>query len=129
MGRGWPPRREDLEEAESVCRELGLGPLLQKMPSGLFQMVGESGWQLSHGELSRLFIARALLQNADLVVLDESLGAMDPESQRRGLACVTRRANSLLLIAQMYAGRIPIHKHLRSHRVVLSPAARPPALT
>jgi len=101
MGRGWPPRREDLEEAESVCRELGLGPLLQKMPSGLFQMVGESGWQLSHGELSRLFIARALLQNADLVVLDESLGAMDPESQRRGLACVTRRANSLLLIAQM----------------------------
>ena len=101
MGRRWPPRSEDLEEAESICRELGLGPLLQRMPSGLMQMVGESGWQLSHGELSRLFIARALLQKADLVVLDESLGALDPESQRQGLACVTRRATSLLLIAQV----------------------------
>jgi ATP-binding cassette, subfamily B, bacterial len=101
MGRRWPPRPEDLEEADVVCRELGLGPLLEKMPSGLLQMVGESGWQLSHGELSRLFIARAILQRADLVVLDESFGALDPESQRQGLACVSRRAASLLLIAQI----------------------------
>ena len=101
MGRRWPPQREDLEEAESICRELGLGPLLEKMPSGLLQMVGESGWQLSHGELSRLFIARALLQKADVVVLDESLGALDPETQQLGLACVSRHASSLLLIAQV----------------------------
>jgi ATP-binding cassette subfamily B protein len=30
------------------------------MPAGLLQMIGETGWQLSHGELSRLFMARAL---------------------------------------------------------------------
>ena len=46
-------------------RELDLGPLLARMPSGLEQLVGESGWQLSHGERSRLFIARALLQPLD----------------------------------------------------------------
>jgi ABC-type transport system involved in Fe-S cluster assembly fused permease/ATPase subunit len=42
------------------------------MPSGMFQMVGEMGWQLSHGERSRLFIARALLQETDGVVFDAS---------------------------------------------------------
>ena len=33
------------------------------------QPVGETGWQLSHGERSRLFIARALLQDADVMLL------------------------------------------------------------
>ena len=58
-------RREDVAEAEAICRELDLGPLLARMPSGLEQLVGESGWQLSHGERSRLFIARSLLQPLD----------------------------------------------------------------
>jgi ATP-binding cassette subfamily B protein len=40
--------------------ELGLGELLQRM----LQMVGETGWQLSHGERSHLYIVHALLQRA-----------------------------------------------------------------
>jgi ATP-binding cassette subfamily B protein len=99
MGRRWPPRVEDLREAEEVCRELGLGELLGRMPGGFEQMVGESGWQLSHGERSRLFIARALLQRADLLVLDESFAALDPENLRLALGCVLRRAPALLVIA------------------------------
>jgi ATP-binding cassette subfamily B protein len=99
MGRGWPPKPEDLEEAESICQELGLGEVLQRMPSGFQQMVGESGWQLSHGERSRLFIARTLLQQADLIVLDESFGALDPENLELALQCVLRRAPTLLVIA------------------------------
>jgi ATP-binding cassette subfamily B protein len=99
MGREWPPRPGDMEEAEEVCRELGLGDLLDRMPAGLLQMVGESGWQLSHGEKSRLYIARALLQSAELVILDESFAALDPESLRRALDCVLRRARTLMVIA------------------------------
>lgn len=99
MGREWPPRPGDFEEAETVCRELGLGELLDRMPAGLLQMVGESGWQLSHGEKSRLYIARAILQRAELVVLDESFAALDPESLRRALECVLARARTLLVIA------------------------------
>jgi ATP-binding cassette subfamily B protein len=99
MGREWPPAPGDFEEAEAVCRELGLGDLLDRMPAGLLQMVGESGWQLSHGEKSRLYIARALLQRAELVVLDESFAALDPESLRRALGCVLARARTLLVIA------------------------------
>jgi len=99
MGRRWPPRLEDLAAAEAICHELGLGELLARMPGGFEQMVGESGWQLSHGERSRLFIARALLQRADLVVLDESFAALDPENLRRALNCVLNRAKTLLVIA------------------------------
>ena len=99
MGRKWPPKESDLLEAESVCRELGLGPLLERMPGGLMQMVGETGWQLSQGEKSRLFLARALLQGGDLIVLDESFAALDPETLRQSLECVFRRAETLLVVA------------------------------
>ena len=64
MGRQWPPSAEDLEEAETVCRELGLGDLLERMPAGIDQMVGETGWQLSQGERSRVFLAARCLQRA-----------------------------------------------------------------
>jgi ATP-binding cassette subfamily B protein len=99
MGRRWPPRPEDLEEAEAICRELGLDEVLGKMPSGFQQMLGESGWQLSHGERSRLYIARTLLQHADLIILDESFGALDPENLNRSLRTVLGRAPTLLVIA------------------------------
>jgi ATP-binding cassette, subfamily B, bacterial len=99
MGRGWPPAQKDMEEAEELCRELGLGDLLDRMPAGLLQMVGETGWQLSHGERSRLYIARALLQRASMIILDESFAALDPETLRQSLQCVLKRAPALMVIA------------------------------
>src|SRR5439155_7039088 len=98
LGRGWPPQQLDLEEAERVCRALDLGPLLDRMPAGMQQMVGETGWQLSHGEKSRLYIARALLQGADLLLLDESFAALDPQTLERTLAFVLDKVPTLLVI-------------------------------
>ncbi len=99
LGRPYPHSDHDLQEARELCDELGLGPLIDRMPAGLDQMVGEAGWQLSQGERGRVFLARALLQNADLVVLDESLTALDPENLHQCLESVFRRAGTLLLIA------------------------------
>lgn len=99
MGRGWPASEPELEEAECVCRELGLGSLIDSMPSGLMQMVGEGGWQLSHGEKSRVFVARALLQNADVIILDESFAALDPENAKIALEYTIQRAPALIVIA------------------------------
>ncbi len=99
MGRRWPPRPEDLQLAYTICKQLGLGPLLDRMPAGMHQNVGETGWQLSHGERSRLFLARALLQGAELVILDESLAALDPDNQALALECAFERAPTLLVIA------------------------------
>jgi ATP-binding cassette subfamily B protein len=99
MGRLWPASEEELQEAKELCEELGLGELLERMPSGMMQMVGETGWQLSHGERSRIFLARALLQNAQLTILDESFAALDPESLEKCLNCAFKRARTLLVIA------------------------------
>jgi ATP-binding cassette subfamily B protein len=99
MGRRWPPLEEDMREASAICGELGLEPLLDKMPAGMLQMVGETGWQLSHGERSRVYIARALLQGAEVVIFDESFAALDPENVRLALDCVLRRARTLLVVA------------------------------
>jgi ATP-binding cassette subfamily B protein len=99
MGRNWPASEAELGEAEALCRELGLGELLDRMPSGMNQMVGETGWQLSHGEKSRIFLARALLQKAQLTVLDESFAALDPETLEKCLDTAFRRANTLMVVA------------------------------
>jgi ATP-binding cassette subfamily B protein len=99
MGRRWPPSQGDINEATKICRELGLDKLIERMPAGLFQLVGETGWQLSHGERSLLYIARALLQQARVIILDESFAALDPETLRRSLHCVLQRASTLIVIA------------------------------
>jgi ATP-binding cassette, subfamily B, bacterial len=99
MGRNWPASDEDMEEAKVLCWELGLGDLLERMPAGMLQMVGETGWQLSHGERSRIFLARALLQNAQLTILDESFAALDPDTLKKCLNCAFKRAKTLIVIA------------------------------
>ena len=101
MGRNWPPQYGDMATAMAICTELGLGELIERMPAGILQMVGETGWQLSHGERSRLYIARALMQGADLIILDESLASLDSENLQRTLRCVRERAAALLVIAHV----------------------------
>jgi len=98
LGRRKTLGSSDLEEAQAICYELGLGDLLERMPAGILQMVGETGWQLSHGERSRLYIARALLQGADLVVLDESFAVLDPENMKRAIECAVKRSATLLVV-------------------------------
>jgi ATP-binding cassette subfamily B protein len=69
------------------------------MPAGLQQRVGETGWRLSHGERSRIFLARALLQDAPLTIMDESFAALDPETLDLCLKVTLRRARALVVIA------------------------------
>lgn len=99
MGRGWPPTEADIAAADAMCRDLGLGPLLDRMPGGLHEQVGETGWQLSHGERSRVFLARALLQQAEVVLLDESMAALDPENLATSLRCIEAHARTAIVIA------------------------------
>jgi ATP-binding cassette, subfamily B, bacterial len=99
MGRNWPPTEHDLALAQALCVELGLGGLLSRMPGGLMQHVGETGWQLSHGERSRVFLARALLQDASLTILDESFAALDPATLKTCLQSAAAHARTLVVIA------------------------------
>lgn len=99
MGAAWPPGPEDFARAERLLRELGLGETLDRMPSGLLQTIGETGWQLSHGERSRIYLARALLQNPDVLILDESFAQLDPENLQLAVDAVSARTPAVLLIA------------------------------
>jgi ATP-binding cassette, subfamily B, bacterial len=101
IGRRWPAEAADIAEAETICRELGLGQLLDAMPGGIMQMVGETGWQLSNGEKSRVYLARTLLQRAEIIILDETIAALDPESARQAMQCVLRRAKTAVCVAHV----------------------------
>jgi ATP-binding cassette subfamily B protein len=99
FGCQWPATAEELADAKAICAELGLQDLIARMPQGLHQAVGSVGWRLSQGERSRVFIARALLQGSELVVLDESFAVLDPDTLAKAMACVRKRARTLLVVA------------------------------
>ena len=98
LGSHWPPSREAMARAEQVAVELGLAPLLQAMPAGMNQVVGDNGWRLCAGERARVFLARGLLQNPGLLVVDEVLAPLDPHTAHRVLDTMDQRARKLLLI-------------------------------
>ncbi len=70
------------------------------MPAGIAQVVGETGWQLSNGERALVGLARTLLSRPDAVVLDESLGPLDPDTAGRALAVVLDRVPTVVVISQ-----------------------------
>jgi ATP-binding cassette subfamily B protein len=99
MARRWPATNDDVAEYIQICEELGLSSLLSRMPAGIQQMVGDSGWQLSQGERARVCVARALAQQADIRVLDESFATLDPETLDQVIACILRRSETLLVVS------------------------------
>jgi ABC-type multidrug transport system fused ATPase/permease subunit len=99
LGREWPASNEMREKARALCSELGLDELVRKMPGEIDEPIGETGWQLSHGEKSRLYIARTLLQGVELVILDESFASLDPETMRVAVRCVLEHAPSVVVVS------------------------------
>jgi ABC-type multidrug transport system fused ATPase/permease subunit len=61
----------------SVMQSVGLGEFIENLPNGLESDLGVNGFQLSGGEAQRLALARALLSNPKILILDEALSALD----------------------------------------------------
>ena len=73
MARHWPPCPADLDDGRSICEELGLGPLLRECRAACFRWSERWAGSCRMVSAAGLFIARALLQEAEVVILDESL--------------------------------------------------------
>jgi ATP-binding cassette subfamily B protein len=99
LGRSWPPTAADLHDAHQVAAMLGLQHLIEKMPAGIMQMVGEGGWHLSQGERSRMFVARGILQGAHVLIADEVLSPLDPGTGLEVLDALERLQSQTILIA------------------------------
>jgi ATP-binding cassette subfamily B protein len=88
------------DEIRDAARAAGLDELVSRLPDGLATVVGERGAALSAGERQRIAIARALLANPSVLVLDEPTAALDPTTERRvaeGLDRIMRGRTTLLI--------------------------------
>ena len=77
MGR---PSATDAE-VEQAAKHSGCDAFIRKLDNGYDTIVGSAGSHLSGGERQRIAIARAMLKNAPVVILDEATAYIDPENE------------------------------------------------
>lgn len=88
------------EEIIEATKAAQIHELIESLPEGLDTMVGERGYRLSGGEKQRLAIARLLLKDPAVVILDEATAHLDSESEvliQRALAQVLEGRSSLVI--------------------------------
>ena len=84
IGRPDATDEEVLEAAKKAqCMEF-----LEKLPQGIHSMAGDAGKMLSGGQRQRISLARAILKNAPIIVLDEATAYADPENEEKMEAAI-----------------------------------------
>ncbi len=66
---------------KEICNELGLSPLIDRLPQGLATELRERGGNLSSGERQLLAIARVAIRDPDVLIMDEATAFMDPSTE------------------------------------------------
>lgn len=71
----------NIEEIKDACKKASCHDFIMSLPNGYETIIGESGSNLSGGERQRLTIARALLKDSPIVLLDEATAYSDPDNE------------------------------------------------
>ena len=89
------------EEVIEICKKCGVHDFITNLEQGYETVVGDSGSHLSGGERQRISIARAMMKNSKIVILDEATAYTDPENEsiiQKSLAELVR-GKTLIVIA------------------------------
>lgn len=89
------------EEVMEAARKAQCGEFLVRLEKGIHTPAGDGGKQLSGGERQRISLARAILKNAPIVVLDEATAFMDPENEEKMNEAIAEiiRGKTVIVIA------------------------------
>ena len=94
------------EELIETLHKVGLGSLLERLPQGLNTIVDEAGLRFSGGERHRIALARVLLQDAPIVILDEPMVGLDPLAEQQVLESIfsTLQHKTIVMITHHLQG-------------------------
>jgi ATP-binding cassette subfamily B protein len=88
-------------EAETILRDIGGGPLLDKLENGIHQQVSRNGTNLSVGEKQMISFARAIVHDPAILIMDEATANIDTETEQRIQHALekARKGRTLIVIA------------------------------
>ncbi|HOJ13283.1 MAG TPA: lipid A export permease/ATP-binding protein MsbA [Deltaproteobacteria bacterium] len=107
-----------MEAIVAAARAANAHDFIEAMPQGYDTVIGESGVRLSGGQRQRLCIARAILKDAPILVLDEATSSLDAESEREVQAAleVLMEGRTSLVIAHRLSTVINAHRIIVLHQ-------------
>lgn len=123
------------DEVLAAAEKAQCGEFLKRLEKGIYTMAGDGGKQLSGGERQRIALARAILKNAPIVVLDEATAFMDPENEEKMNAAIAEviKGKTVIVIAHrlgsiVNADKICVLKHgaiaaVGTHKQLLNDSA------
>ena len=89
----------DHEEVIAAAKRARCHEFIMELPQGYQTMVGESGSTLSGGEKQRISIARAILKDAPIIILDEATSSVDPENEHELIGAIKELTEGKTLIS------------------------------